>query len=72
MVIRIRLANFDANITEMGVLKKEVKLINHKIPQNIRIENSKQYSMKIEYIHENEWLETGSNVRVCNLKNQLN
>ena len=41
---------FEANIEEIGWLKKENILVNYERPQNFRIENSKQYALKIENV----------------------
>ena len=46
---------FDVNIKEMRWLKKENRLVDHKKHKSIRIENSKQYALKIENIWENKW-----------------
>ena len=45
---------FGANIKELGLLKKKNILVDHEIYQSIRIENSKQYTLKIENVQQNK------------------
>ena len=64
---------FGANLKEMKWLKKESKLIDHKRHKNVRIENLKQYTLKIEKCTSKQ-LKNKTGVNICDgtVRNQLN
>ena len=61
-LLPVNCLKFGANIKEIGWLKKENILVDHKRHQSARMENSKQYSLKRENVQQNKWVERKVNV----------